>query len=216
MSYSETPRIMAKDRRRNTKSWVSHFGTWRCELKRRQTRKGCLNLGAEGANGGKAKWDEIEAVIPASAGVFIPFSLLHRWHNRGSVSRTTSGARHTLGVIAPRVEDDVSRSSQPRAARLNALLALEVEVGGLHHVGNTNLAEEGATGLLHEINKSHHATIFSQIQFDVRNFVSFIHSCSILGGTSSVLLRWLMKAYRCLKSCNLQLVRCTQFKIFLS
>ena len=43
----------------------------------------------------------------------------------------------------PGVEEDVSRPSQPRvASRLGAVVALEAEVGGLHHVGNPSLAED--------------------------------------------------------------------------
>ena len=40
------------------------------------------------------------------------------------------------------------RVDQARVAtRLGAVVALEAEVGGLHHVGNPSLAEDGAEGL---------------------------------------------------------------------
>ena len=34
---------------------------------------------------------------------------------------------------------------------MKAIVALEAKVGGLHHVGNTSLAEDGAQSLLHEV-----------------------------------------------------------------
>ena len=55
-----------------------------------------------------------------------------------------------MGVTTLRVEENVSRSSQPRATRLKAIVALKADVKGLHHVGSTILAEDGAKGLLHE------------------------------------------------------------------
>ena len=35
-------------------------------------------------------------------------------------------------------------------ARLKAVVALEEEVGGLHHEGKTSLTDDGAKGLLHK------------------------------------------------------------------
>ena len=76
--------------------------------------------------------------------------------NTGSVSPTTPGRRHTYkvniakGVTTPREEEDVGKSSQLRASKLEAVVALEAEVGGLHHVGNTSPAEDGAKGLEHK------------------------------------------------------------------
>ena len=60
------------------------------------TREECLSLLDKGAKGGKTKWDEIEALRPASAGMLIPLALLHRRQSRGSVSPTTPGGQHTV------------------------------------------------------------------------------------------------------------------------
>ena len=85
------------------------------------TRKECLSLRAKGAEGGKSKWDEIEAMRPTRAGMLIPLALLNGRKSRGSVSPSTSGGRHTykvntaMGVTAPGVEEDVSR---PISARI--------------------------------------------------------------------------------------------------
>ena len=55
-----------------------------------------------------------------------------------------------MGVVALVVEEDISSPSRHQVATWpKAIIELKAEVGGLDHVGNPSLAEDGAHGLLH-------------------------------------------------------------------
>ena len=80
-----------------------------------------------------------------------------------------------MGVISLGVEKDVSRSSQPRATTIKAIVALEAEVGGLHHVGNTNMWEDGVKGLLNLCCSGDEWGVTEHIQVYMHSFLTMEH-----------------------------------------
>ena len=55
--------------------------------------------------------------------------------------------QHISGSCRVNSKEDISSPGRPQAAtRPKVIIALEAEVGGLLHVGNPSLAEDGAPG----------------------------------------------------------------------